>query len=574
MLFTHLLMVAPQRPLERIDEILVFVSLQVSASLEVFGDYAARRETVAEHQERIRRYLKLRRYSAELEVAQFVFEEALRLEQASALLARTKEYLRLQQILIPGDATLHRLIKTQREAATTYIYTRISGELTGELKQILDELLVSESSSRSGLQTLKQPPRRASPTGLLELTGKLEKIAKTGILGIDLGWLNNNFQRSLARYVRRCSAKRLRELSANRRHTALVCYLQQIHRDTIDEMVNSFDKLMSRTWSRAEENQAQHAKAGRKQVRASLAQYRSILELLLDEAIKDAELRGVVFDRFGEEELEQEVVEVETMLSGKFSHVFKLIVNRHRYFRQFSPALLQHLQLRWETGSSSDLLEALEVLRLLNEQSRRKLPSEVPAGFIPKRLRPLVFSEGTASKPAWECALLLAVRDEIKQGNLSVVGSKRFGRLDDFFIPEASWHTQRDAFFARAGLPSRAEEVGVFLTQRLNRGFDGFLGCQPENNFAQIDETGWKLSSDVASRLDQEAEGRLKTLKNYLSSKMRVVKLPELLIEVDNELHITRRFMTAAQQEHPKIKHVRDVLVHRLISSSPKNGKI
>jgi hypothetical protein len=37
-------------------------------------------------------------------------------------------------------------------------------------------------------------------------------------------------------------------------------------------------------------------------------------------------------------------------------------------------------------------------------------------------------------KPAWECVLLTAIRDEIKAGNLSVMQNKRFGRFAIFLF--------------------------------------------------------------------------------------------------------------------------------------------
>lgn len=41
---------------------------------------------------------------------------------------------------------------------------------------------------------------------------------------------------------------------------------------------------------------------------------------------------------------------------------------------------------------------------------------------------------------------------------------------------------------------------------------------------------------------------------------MRVVKLPELLIDVDNELHFTQNFMPPAEQESPSADHICAVL--------------
>ena len=45
------------------------------------------------------------------------------------------------------------------------------------------------------------------------LMHKMAAIEATGILGIDLSWLNANYQRAMFHYVRKCTADRLRELA-------------------------------------------------------------------------------------------------------------------------------------------------------------------------------------------------------------------------------------------------------------------------------------------------------------------------------------------------------------------------
>jgi AbrB family looped-hinge helix DNA binding protein len=49
----------------------------------------------------------------------------------------------------------------------------------------------------------------------------------------------------LARYARRCSADRLRDLQAEHRYGVLACFLWQVYRDTIDYLVDMHDKLMT-----------------------------------------------------------------------------------------------------------------------------------------------------------------------------------------------------------------------------------------------------------------------------------------------------------------------------------------
>ena len=121
------------------------------------------------------------------------------------------------------------------------------------------------------------------------------------------------------------------------------------------------------------------------------------------------------------------------------------------------------------------------------------------------------------------------------------------------------WASMRAGFFERAGLPKDAEDVSEYLTTRLNRAFDDFLAYLPENSYASLNDKGWQVSRDPAETLEKDAEARLVQLEAHLKQKMRVVKLPRLLVEVDNELRFTRHFMTAAQQDAPEVQDVRAI---------------
>jgi hypothetical protein len=103
------------------------------------------------------------------------------------------------------------------------------------------------------------------------------------------------------------------------------------------------------------------------------------------------------------------------------------------------------------------------------------LPDDAPVDFIPKRLVPIVMDGGLPSRPAWECALMLKLQEELKSGNISVGNSKRFGRFDDYFLPQEQWAFRRETFFQRSGLPSDPNEVAGYLKARLNRAYDLFL---------------------------------------------------------------------------------------------------
>ncbi|KAA3643843.1 MAG: Tn3 family transposase [Chloroflexi bacterium] len=538
-----------QQPLEIDQELLTYVSMQLSVPEEELDQYQNRQQTLAEHRKTILAYLEWRRFG-EIEerlLAGFIFEEASRIEQAGPLLVRAKQFLKDATILFPADDTLRRLIARQRQSAQDHIYARVTEALSVDFITQIEKLLEAGDYRLTLFQALKKPPGRASPAAMLRLTDKLKSIQDTGVLQIDLGWLNNNYQRSLARYARRCSADRMRRLKTKHRYTVLVCFLRQVHRESVDHMIDMHHKLMLRVHNRAKEEMDDHMRRQRRMIRNSLSTFRSLAKTLLDDSIQDADIRHVLFKKVDRENLTLQMDEVENWLTGKYSHVFNLVVQRFSYLRQFAPTFLGHLDFRLEDGVQSSITEAIHLLKKMNTDNKRKLPEGAPLDFIPKKIQPLVQLNGEVSKPAWECALLTAVRDEIRAGNIYVDRSNRFGRFDDFFITDDIWGMQREGFFKRAGLPADADQVPALLGGRLNLAFDAFLESLPANAYANISDKGWQLSSDPAEKLDAAGQQRLEILKSWLSENMRRMKLPELLIDVDNELAFTNHFMTPSQ---------------------------
>lgn len=539
-----------QTPFEIYEDILSFASVQLNIPVNVIDTYTNRQATVSEHQEQIRNYLGLSRFDekAITKINKFIFEEAFRLEQTAALLAGIGRYLREHKILKPSDDTLRRLISKQRQKAKTYIFDRICTSLSKDLVLHLDGLLNTQNGNPSSLHWLKFPPGRPSPKAIVRLTHKLEKISNTGVLDLELSWLNNNFQRSLARYAKRSDANRLRQLEPNHRHAVLVCFLCQLYRDTMDQMVDMYDKLINKIYNRAQMDVDDFHKSQRKQIRASLKTFKILTDLILDSSIGDVTLRQAMFDEIGKDQLVIQKQAVGAWLNGKHSHTFNLVKNRFSYIRQFSPYLLKHIRLLFDDKSRASLEKAVAILRGMNDENSRNLPENVPVDFIPKKIQPLVESDGKIEKSAWECALLTVIRDEIKSGNISVGMSKRFASLDSFFIPVENWRTIRESFFKRAGLPADPSKVRTYLTERLSQAYKDFLEHLEHNTYASIIDKTWHLSVDPADKIRGDDKKRLESLREWLASHMRVIKLPELLIEVDNELEFSRHFMSENQK--------------------------
>jgi Domain of unknown function (DUF4158) len=395
-----------QRPLEVLDELVSFSAAQLGVDGGLIGLYRQRQQTISEHQLAIADYLGLRQFG-DAEVAQlesFIFEESWHLEQTTALKAQAAEFLREQHILEPAEFRIIRIVGEQRARTREQIFRRVAADVPKHLASTLDDLLVvGPDENVSGLQTIKANPSKPSVDAMLRLVGKLKAIEATGVLRFDLSWLSGNYQRALFHQVRKSSAARLRELAEPRRRAALVCFLWQSYRDAVDQAVDMFDKLLVRAHSQAQNELDQQLSRQRQTIQISLAALRSLSRIILDDSIPDGELRARLFAEVPREELTACTEEVGEWVVGKRSDPFHGIVRRYGMLRKFSPAFLGTLDfIQGADGEPIACLRALQMLKELNADGRRKLPPDSPTDFAPQRLRSIVGNGDEIDRRAWE----------------------------------------------------------------------------------------------------------------------------------------------------------------------------
>ena len=264
-----------------------------------------------------------------------------------------------------------------------------------------------------------------------------------------------------------------------------------------------------------------------------------------------------MFQTVSRQELSAQMEQLSDWVTGSKSDVFHGVIKRFSYLRQFSPVLLRTLEVFPDSEDAKpSCWPAVQLLRDLNDKQKRKLPKDVPIDFVPKRLLPLVVNGGSPDRRAWECAVLLKLREELRSGNLAVRHSKRFGQLKDYFISDQQWGESRDLFFLRSGLPADPNQVPSYLKARLNKAYDLFLRTAPQNKYATAEDDRWRLSVDPTERLAPDAEAQLHRLKGWLARQMPTIRLPDLLIEVDNELRFTNHFLAPDQRSDRKADDV------------------
>ena len=189
-----------QQPLEICEELQSFIALQTGIDAGQLSDYASWQQTVSRHQIRIREYLGLRTFDSDQArgLEQFLYEESCRLEQTAALLGRAREYLKQESTLFPAESVLTRIIGEQRRKAREAIAIKVAEELSRKSLRRLTSCWkwLCERNRIRAQRWIKANPAKPSTAALRLLAEKLAVIEATGVLGIDLEWLNGQLPAS------------------------------------------------------------------------------------------------------------------------------------------------------------------------------------------------------------------------------------------------------------------------------------------------------------------------------------------------------------------------------------------
>ena len=144
----------------------------------------------------------------------------------------------------------------------------------------------------------------------------------------------------------------------------------------------------------------------------------------------------------------------------------------------------------------------------------------------------------------WESALFLKVRDEIQTGKLAIDGAKNFARFEAFFLcpPRGGSSSGREP-----GSPSIPAAAVEQLKARLSGAFDRFLEGVADNRQVAFDD-GWRLKTDAAEQPDPAQSDRLAELHRWLDARSRLIRLADLLIEVENDLGFSVHFQQPGEK--------------------------
>ncbi len=408
---------------------------------------------------------------------EFLLARAMEHDAPSLLFRLACEYLILAKVIRPGVVVLLERVATARAVAQTLTYHKVAPilEATPTLVAELDRLLVVDPDVGSTrLHWLGKAPTEPSPGAVKTELAKLRFLRRLDAHTMDLSLLPTKRRRFLAAVGRRSSNQALERREPQRRYPILLTLLAQSATDVLDEVVQLFDQAISARETRArhktDQQLVERAKAG--EDRQALLD--AILPVLLDPAIPDEQVGGLLRAGVGMARLRAAFAQARSRLPRDHGQLGVLDAS-YAHLRQFTPDVLNAVAFAGGTGAQ-ELLAAVAVLKELNASGARRVPDGTPTGFVPARYQGYLDAarqagDATAYRHFWELCVLLGLRDGLRSGDVWVPGSRRYADPESYLFTGEQWRGKRGELvippLSAEDVPAEAAALKAELVERL-----------------------------------------------------------------------------------------------------------
>jgi hypothetical protein len=307
----------------------------------------------------------------------WLLDRAMEHDRPSLLFQLLCEKLLTEKIVRPGVTILERMVITARSHATIETFNRLQFLLTSSTKAFLDSLLIADKiTGRTPLTWLGRSETSNSPNAILNALSKLTFLAEYQVQLWDLSCLNPNRIKFLAQLGKKSSNQALQRANDDKRYPILVAFVYQIFEEVTDETMDLYIHCLGDIDARArrdlKEFHLREAKATNEKVRL----LKELGKIILDEAIKNEEVRGEIFQNISPEALRAAIEDCKRLMRPLDDNHFDFLANRYGYLRRFAPVFFGVFSFS-SNLADDPLLKALSLLRELDGEKRLQQQQEI-----------------------------------------------------------------------------------------------------------------------------------------------------------------------------------------------------
>lgn len=521
--------------------ILNYIAEQLNLAPNILSDYSRREVTRHEHLVEIQAKFgfKIFNTSTYKQLSKWLLHEAIPSDKGMVLVGALIDEMRSRKIIIPAISTVERLAWEVRQQAQKLVCLRLTNNLTSTQKNALDRLLVVAPDRKiTDLVWLRQPPGQASPGNFLKLVERLEFIRQ---LALDPDWSKQIHQNRLAQFTRmgaKSTPAHLARLDERRRYAILVAFLIEWSKSLVDYAIGMHDKMMGKLFNKSQHQHGESFQNDGKAINEKVRLYAQVGKALITAKDESKDAYQAIESVLAWSEFISSVDEAEKLARPENFDYLELLDLRYAHLRRYTPKLLALFEFKAASGSGS-VLQALEIIKDLNETNRRNVPTTAPIDFVKPRWSKHVFKGETIDRHYYEMCALAELRSRLRSGDIWVIGSQQFQDFEDYLLPPLAWQTMREGNTIPVAIEIDFPTYIERQQQKLAAQWELVANSIVEGKLVDVRMESERLVvTPFATNVPQE----LSAFKQKVKGLLPKIKLTDLLVEVDAWTGFTQHF--------------------------------
>ena len=405
-----------------------FVASQLNILPMEFNKYAERSNTLYEHADEIMivyDYNKFTESKSDV-LIQLLIEKAQEFNNHLQLISCAINYLKSVKVILPVIKTIEKTVSLAREKVINdsilYIYNLLNDTQKEKLNKILE---TDFSQKKTKLSWLREIPGKSSSKTFNEIADRIEYIHSLELQNIDLSNIHNNRIEELYKLGSKYEAYDFKRFNAEKRYSILSIYLINFCKKLIDQAIQIHDIQIQSVQSFGKKEQENLMKKNGKKANMSLHNYVELGRAIIKakEEGKPAVDFKTIEDVMPWDEFVISINEVSEITRPKEYNSLDLITQKYSALRRYTPRLLKILEFK-ASKTGEPVLKALETIKELNSKTKKKVPKGAPLDFVTKQWEKYVYDqEGNIDKKYYELAAFTELKNAIRSGDISIVGS-------------------------------------------------------------------------------------------------------------------------------------------------------
>lgn len=532
------------------DSVIQYISKQIGASPSSLGHYPQRENTLWDHLKEIRSEYDFVTFTLSEYRMTFKYLHQLALENGDPihLLHECIDFLRKNKIILPAITTLERMVWEARAMAEKKLFNTVSKSLTNEQKEKLEEIITSQHPSESNktiLGWLKEPPGHPSPETFLKVIERLEYIRGMELETVQISHLHRNRLLHLSRLGSRYEPYAFRDFQKNKRYSILTVYLLQLTQELTDKAFEIHDRQILSLLSKGRKAQEEIQKQNGKKLNEKVIHFTNIGQALIKAKEEKLDVFKVLESVIEWNTFVSSVEEAQELARPADYDYLDLLQKRFYSLRKYTPTLLRVLEFH-STKANEPLLQAVEIIRGMNESGKRKVPDDSPVDFISKRWKKHLYEDDgtTINRHYYEMAVLTELREHVRAGDVSIVGSRQYRDFEEYLFSEDTWNQSKGN--TRLSVSLSFEDYITERTRSLNERLKWLAA-----NFNKLDGVSLEKGKLSLARLEKDVPEEAKKFSASLYQILPRIKLTDLLMDVAHITGFHEQFTHASNNRKP-----------------------